>query len=544
MGVSTHGEGAVTDYRFSSERPGRVLRARFGAMSSWRNVTTTAPPNILAEWTEPDYSLQNEAYAARRIPTFARNLDAIETSTVGIDRDITARNSSGTIQGSGEQAVMVMPVSGACPANGPLAYVYEDLFAAAQANLASLGREKPPRYSPFELIERWARLIAWNIDLMFVASNIYPMFRFPDAQPRTWSTNTTGGTTRTLRFPNETKDGHPYPSFNGGWGMQVPQSTLDTKLGIESNLRAALRLSSDPMIANYIAPESCLMGGACPRPLNTYHQLITTSMAASAFRRYSGSDHLTSVRPGQLRRDDYRSVDYLRKSFEPTTDELRTGAVYSGSSSTGYGGAWQTLQTVFMKAAPGATFSKLYWSPVSSLIFDQSMAQDFSRVSLPVFIAEAIGWYVFNHNVWYAEKLNLTPEQLRAQQRAVASAGLDRTVSPILGVMAVVGSAVNPLVGVVVGILNAIGKELLLNFIQISPDTPKPLFLRVPDPAVCEGRPEEQAGRSLCPEGTTGAYPNCVPVAPPDVEERSGLPLVPIAAAAAVGIVLFAMRNK
>jgi hypothetical protein len=175
------------------------------------------------------------------------------------------------------------------------------------------------------------------------------------------------------------------------------------------------------------------------------------------------------------------------------------------------------------------------------------MAMTFSRVSLQQIVAEAIGFYVFNHNVWYADKLGLTVEQLREQQRAVASAGLDRTSAPILGVVGAVGSAVNPAIGLVVGIVNAIGKELLLNFIQIRPDTPKPLFLRVPNPNVCEGRPETQAGASLCPPGTTGVFPQCVPIPTPPTppeDEGSSFPIVPVAAAIAVAVVLFAASRK
>lgn len=489
----------MTDYRFSSGR-GRNVRVNFGALVPYTTAVLTPLPSTLGTWTEPFYTAQDEAYAARRIPVFVQNLNRIETESQRIDTELRNRSAAGTVVGSGEQAVIVMPVTGACPANGPLAYAYEDLFTAAQANLAALGREKPPRYSPFNVIERWAKLIALNIDLLFIASNIHPRYRFPDAQPRSWMTpDTIDGSRRTIHVPNETKEGYPYPQYNGQRNMALPQSAIDTMYGMEVGLRSALRLSTDPSISNFIPPESCVLRGECPRPSNTYHRFLTASLVNAAFRTYEGANHLLSAPTVQLFRDDYRSVDHYRKSFEPTPDELRTGQVYSGSSSTGYGGAWTTLSTVFLPIPSGARDAngqpytgKYYWNPISALLFDQSLARDLSRVSLPRFIAESVGWYVYNHNVWYAEKLNLTVEELLAQQRALASAGLDRTSGPIVGVVGAVGSAINPAIGVVVGIINSIGKELLLSFINVSPDLPKPLFLRISDPNVCEGRPEEQ----------------------------------------------------
>jgi len=169
---------------------------------------------------------------------------------------------------------------------------------------------------------------------------------------------------------------------------------------------------------------------------------------------------------------------------------------------------------VFLMAAPGMPHRRLYYNAIGSLLLDQTIAQAFARTSLMQMILDALGFYVFNHNVWYAEKLGLTVEQLRAHQRALVAAGLDQTSAPILAVTGAVGTLINPAIGVIIVVLNEIGKLLLTEFIQPRPDSPKPLFLRIPDPNVCRDSPEAQAGSYLCPEGTTGAYPNCV-TAPP-----------------------------
>jgi hypothetical protein len=255
-------------------------------------------------------------------------------------------------------------------------------------------------------------------------------------------------------------------------------------------------------------------------------------------------------------------IENLNSSFFTSVDQINRGAVRFGSprGAQGIGGAWdKPYSPIFFPSFPGETLRDFdrgrdipytgfrVSNPLAVLDYFQRMAMTFSRVSLQQIVAEAIGFYVFNHNVWYADKLGLTVEQLREQQRAVASAGLDRTSAPILGVVGAVGSAVNPAIGLVVGIVNAIGKELLLNFIQIRPDTPKPLFLRVPNPNVCEGRPETQAGASLCPPGTTGVFPQCVPIPTPPTppeDEGSSFPIVPVAAAIAVAVVLFAASRK
>jgi hypothetical protein len=226
----------------------------------------------------------------------------------------------------------------------------------------------------------------------------------------------------------------------------------------------------------------------------------------------------------------------MQKIFFATPEQIRSGEIRFGTKGDiSSGNGWDRLVTAWYRTTATGTGWR-YWNPVYALLSKQTEARAWSQASLPQIISEALSWYIFNHNVWYASKLGFTPEQLRAQQRALTSAGLDRTSGPIVGVVGAVGSAINPAIGVVVGIINAIGKELLLSFVQIAPDTPKPLFLRIPDPAVCEGRPEEQANRPSPP----------VPGPTDEREEResSSFPIVPVAAAIAVAVVLFAASRK
>lgn len=235
--------------------------------------------------------------------------------------------------------------------------------------------------------------------------------------------------------------------------------------------------------------------------MNTYDQMSVFPSQDPGFATVS------DVRLFPVRRTmSTFGLKWLEQLFFPTPQQVSSGWVRFGSKSNAIPtSAWKDLGFAFVKNPnPGQTNPYTGWGnnggtgewffshPTAQLGVIQTRAREWSRVSLSQIIADALSWYVYNHNVWYAEKLNLTVEELRAQQRALASAGLDRTSGPIVGVVGAVGSAINPAIGVVVGIINAIGKELLLSFINVSPDIPKPLFLRIPDPEVCEGRPEEQ----------------------------------------------------
>lgn len=575
------------DYRFSLQRPTQRFRGLSTTISrdAARLFVGRPTPGLLTPFEEPRYTEQTREYTERRIPIFERNLAAIVAETERLVALYQSRMSVGTVQGSGEQAMMVMPVTGACPMNGPLAYVYDDICAAAQRNLASLGAEKPPRWSTADVVARWADLINWNISLFRRASNVDGRFMFPETygraaeayRPSSWGSRR-GGTTRTLETqqggfgPGETpvyRSGLPYP-HNGEEGA-VPQAILDLSESLDRNLRSVLRMATTCVrmgpagvcLETRPAPivsEACLYNptDSCP-PQHTLD-----------YPRSGWSRNLTDLGITRSRLEPIREttspfgLKNLEFSLFTTPEQISSNWIRIGDKGdTTPGGAWDKLSTVFQKTPrpgetnpwTGSTYSANaqgvpmtgwgYWNPINELMKYQNAAREWSRVSLPKVISDAIAWYVFNHNVWYAEKLGLTAEQLRAQQRAVASAGLDRTSGPILGVTGAVGSAVNPAIGIIIGILNAIGKELLLEFVRITPDMPKPLFLRVPDPAVCEGRPEEQAGRSLCPEGTTGAFPNCVPIPPTDEgDERGGFPIVPVAAAAGAALLLFLAAKK
>lgn len=467
-------------------------------------------------FVEPAYAAQGETYATSRLPLWLARLDRVAAETSRIESALASRTEGARVAGSGESAVLVMPVPGGrCPVGGPLAYAYADLFQAAQANLRELAEEKPPRFTEWSQIERWYRLIADNIDLLLTASNIYPLFRFPEAvRVRGGSSRDEFGARETLRTSvgEAVREGRPYPSVSG-WGMAAPQSVLDLEEGLLRNERMINRLPGNPMISTGTPSEECFFGGSCPRDFSTYHRRLDSPLR-DVFRRYESSDHVRSRRSGisDFARSTYQSM------FAPSTEQLSTGRVYF--SPGGFSNFWQSMGSVFLPAIGSVggrpITGRRYAYPINDLTLAQFTAREFSQISLSKMLTDAIGFYVFNHNVWYAEKLGLTPDQIRSMQRVASEAGLDAAVAPVLGLTGAVGALINPLIAIIVPLLNTVGKELLNAFIRFPTDLPKPLFLRVPDPTVCTGRPEEQAGSTLCPEGTTGVYPNCTSVLGPD----------------------------
>lgn len=562
----------MTDYRFSSERPGKKLRLGLGTIVPYTAASLVPLPSVLSTWTEPSYTAQTQEYARTRIPIFVQNLDRVEAESQRIDAELRNRSAAGSIVGAGEQAVVVMPVTGACPPNGPLAYVYDDLFNAAQANLRVLGNEKPPRYSPVDVIARWSNLIDWNVSILRRASNIDGRYMMPETfdraaevyRPASWGSRR-GGTTQTLHTqqggfgPGETpvyRDGYPYP--HNGEQEAIPQSLRDSNDAMDRTLRSALRLVRPVTIPS----ESCLYN-----PTSTCVPFYRADVPMNGVLLGALPDvGIARSRLFPLRRS-MPGMPLLNQLFFTTLDQINSGWIRYGSPVDPWrvnGGAWEHLSTIWKRfpregetdpvtgfvaardAQGNVMTGWMYWNPNYALTSMQNTAREWARVSLPTLISEAIAWYIFNHNVWYAEKLGFTVEQLRAQQRALTSAGLDRTSGPIVSITGAVGSAVNPAIGVVIGIINAIGKELLLSFINIAPDIPKPLFLRIPDPAACEGRPEDQAGASLCPAGTTGVYPRCVPIPSGGGSSSEGGISLPIVAGASIAalLLLWAAKKK
>jgi hypothetical protein len=381
---------------------------------------------------------------------------------------------------------------GECPKNGPFAYVYGDLFAEAKRLLRLLGDNPPPRWTPATDVLEWQRLISFNVQILLVASNIRPQFLFPTATDpgpngtghpdRNWAVSSNWreadkATKRTLM--DLPRSGEPVfregarerwahqTSFTRGptiWGGPSPQALLDARAAMPAQL------------------EETNLGGARVTNTGDINLLLDRRSTGTTFERQVVLGHTRSLgneatmeRIGAVARIPEHALSQRIISLAWINPSQPFVSRYGGTS--GLTGQYESSESRFY-----VTRWVEFWDQV---------ALAFAELSLDQMLLDALGFYVFNHNIWYSSVLGLSFEQIRSMQVAMQQAALagQPIVAAVRGVTTAVAGAISPAAGAVVNLMTQAG-DLTFKWIMeaLETDAPKTLFVRIP-PLAC--RPVE-----------------------------------------------------
>lgn len=427
--------------------------------------------------------------ATPRIALFKAKLAESLREIVDIQNEYQRRStpSGSRIRFDGVARVREMPEEpgGFCPTNSALAYVYRDLFDRCKAALAYLARYAPPRFAAPDDVLGWAYAVDLAITLQMACTNIRPLFLFPtSSDPRvvgveeTYWRNSDKAPVRTKIRSASEPGGPGYDVFRDG--------AKDTRYGSYGESRQGLPLALWPTIAGMQQSRTwwwendCLSGPLCDSPGFPWTPYTGVGddpaiPVRMLWGEHNGRGELSVGRAPEWAR---RAIAQAWISDQPHTRESLSGA-------------W-----VDRKWRDGARriVHKL-WIRRWIEFYDQK-ALVFSQLNLNDVLAESLGFYVFNHNVWYADRLGLTPEQVREMQAAVQMANLQSNA--VYSIATAVGrqvlAAVNPIAGILGEILYALAGPLiwepLFQAIRDPDDVPRPLFLRVP-PFACRPVPAE-----------------------------------------------------
>lgn len=428
-------------------------------------------------------SAQLDAAQLVRIQSFRDRLAVLEDATDELLAARTARMAGARVvnPGSHNFRYFLLPEpSTGCPALGPLALSWDDVFNVAKANLRELAALRPPRWTGGEDVIRWVRAVRWNAILLQDASNIRPIFRYPQDVEGNFAGSAwlpsaelqRRGSSTTLVLGTDdggTIEGAPYPGLSSGSdGIGIP-------IAVRQRLRdVAARWSEED-------PRGGL-GYALP--------LWMTMLDWTA-----AWPNVDSFGPGFM--------------FFPRVGDAPGSIVDLDLSAYGRGfvpllrraidEAWRTGKHAW--AAPGPLTSPYpagnvgAWVSPWRLIDDYvAIAEGYASLDLPTMLLESIGWYVYNHLPYWRNRgvISLDETAIRTLQQSAASARMRQGLAPV-GAVASLAQTVNPIVGAVVSALQEIGFELLDAFIvrQISSDGPRRLFVRN-YPSSCTGVVEEE----------------------------------------------------
>lgn len=426
-----------------------------------------------------------------------------------------------------------------CPPGGALDYIDLPAIRTAQANLSSLAGMSLPVSA--EARRKYVALIWANIKLLKAAMNISDRFLFPtvvrppidgsptwgDPQDYTTSATTTlwsltgDGRWDATEVQQRRKPGMPEPYFmadigggdrliDGVWRGstyrgRLPQAALD----LYSTLR---REFLDQVAAEM--PEK--VAASLTRAYQTWTEERSSRSCIPPLQAWCAS-----VTEEYLQAHPDASISWGKDFPWALADSASSDALWASNG----------IYTVFTGAdASGSTNPYFYNIPLQLRLF-QSLAAIFSRLNVAQTIADAVGFYTFNHNVFFADILGKSADQVRADQQAAMQLRLasNEVNAAITGTTAaVLTAAVGPVVAGIYLLLNQAGNFFLGWLIggALQPAMPYPLFLRV-SPEGCPILPPEPSPSSgpcspPCATGSACVSGTCRPSATTDKPSIAG----------------------
>ena len=450
---------------------------------------------------------------------------SIVKSTGGSTADI--RDEFGSFNANGRVFTQMQPP---CPPGGALDYVTLPAIRTAQANLNDLARMGLPAAAGDR--RRYVALIWNNIRLLKSSMNIQDRFLFPtaispirgdaplvtekDLQDFTTSATTTlwtltgDGRWDATEAQQQRRQGMPEPRWtrpleNGLYtnGAQVPspyegrlpQAALDMYATLRHEFLARVAAELPAKVEGGIVDayqkwtdERASM--PCIPPLQSWCAGITPEYLS-------------------LNPDSSRSWG---PHFPWALASTETPDVVWGSEGLYVGNSRETPRTDWSSGS-GVTrlvaIPTIYNVPLQLRLF-QSLASIFGTLNVAQTIADAVGFYTFNHNVFFADLLGKTDDQVRSDQQTAMQLRLatNEVNAAVTGTTAAVLSiVVGPLVSAIYLALGQLGNWFLGWLIggALQPTMPYPLFIRVP-PENCPIMPVETStsGRACTPPCTTG----------------------------------------
>jgi hypothetical protein len=400
----------------------------------------------------------------QRIQNFLHALTPLEVSTNALIAERTRRmtGARAMAQSAKNQWYRVPEPASGCPPLGPLALSWQDIFDSAKANLLALANLRPPRWTSGDDVVRWFRAVQWNLLLLLDATNIRPVFRWPtDYDCAVEATLWTGvscaearrGATTTLLTPLDDGDheGMPYPGSTQTNGIGHP-------LAMQALLRAQ-RARTTPGGPDYVIGKV----GATPIWLVSFDQSLSQSKIPYWIDPLTQLPGGSDATPGLV-----IDVNPAGQGLGSTPNIAKSINKY-----------WRDLQPVTIQDAVWAY--PWTWNPSEKIDGYIAVARVYATLDLPSMLLESIGWYVHNHLPFWRSRgmLSLSEETVTRLQQQVQSAAMRNGLAParLVGTLA---SAVNPIVGAVIGLLTEIAFSLLDVFIgqALDHDIPRRLFVR------------------------------------------------------------------
>lgn len=424
-------------YRTSD--PGRVTFA--GRMAS----APTATPD----------SGQLDAAQLRRIQDWMRVLNELETSTNELLAERTARMTGATVMAGKHHSRWFRvpePASG-CPALGPLALSWQDIFDETKANLRALVAARPPRWSSGNDVVRWVRAVRWNVILLQDATNIRPVFRWPNDPPdvRGWMGDEESSRGSQTTLLNRT-GGEGRSSPHGVYADQTPPLVVSRELAVVAARYPDVQSFRDDVW------------------WTAFDWDFAWTTLGSFVRLYMLSPR-TGPYPGQV-------VDMNPDRFARGSTPSLPNAIDR---------YWRDLQPVKLTYGPrdiatgGVWMEGVYFHPGKLVDEYVAIATGFAALDLPTMILDSIGFYVYNHLPYWRSRgvIALDDTTIQRIQANAASARMRQGLAPS-GIVASIASSVNPVVGAVVSALQEIGFALLDTMLnqQLESDQPRRLFVR------------------------------------------------------------------
>lgn len=481
------------------------------------------------------WSLDWSVVPLTAVATFRTFVASMRTRTQELDARYRGRlNVPGARPiGPEPQTVLEMPAlpGGECPANGALAYIYVDIFDAAKENLRLLGESPPVRWAPVDDVLDWQKMVSWNAQLLIHATNIRPMFLFAtatepsNADPANNYHRADTDPLRTLiTYPDGYREGR-----KERWSNTQSTSAVIGAQGVLDIADAMRRANQCFYLRSIQCAPDIAMGGVdigfwepFGRRVEVDHNAATLGGRA-AFGRTTFTAENTIMR---------RAITDAWQFMRPYSERITLRTLDGGSE--------QVTVTFYV------TRWIEYWDQVALAL---------SRVDLVSLLKESLGFYVSNHNIWYAAALGMTPAEADAQRRAAQTAALESSPwhQAIRGISSAVAGAMNPAAGAIVNVLYQLSAPLFDNFIlgQFETDAPRPFFVRVP-PLSCRAvaLPATPVPGTPAPAPGTlpsryATLPNGLPVFRVDttvVPKNSGSGAV-LGAAALVGLAFAFMRK-
>ncbi len=378
-------------------------------------------------------------------------LAAVRLSTLALS-DLRARRLAGATPQSildKEGWLILMPLSspGACPPEGPLAYVWEDIYNQAQANIRTLLTR--PAYPEFETdpdkVLTWSALLELNALLAQDATNVRPMFLYPTLEE---SSGTIRQRPADPAYPLGTDH-----TFASGLG-DFPTTSLLTPLAGERN----------------------------PMPAWLLHRMY----GEHALGQHVSLDYSPLDEAGRLLSNP-RFVGFGHLMFHTPSYEGQKQAIRNYRSSGGRPAAVAIDNPPYQGGRTIREWNLAAWMQARAIHY-----RKYTTKNLAQLIMESAAFYVYNHVPWWTAHglVTLDTESTRDTIRAMRSARFSgnmgtvgaQTVTSLIGAM-----SNTPIIGGIFSIMSQVGNLLVEAFIMpiFESDQPRSFWIRVPYDASC-----------------------------------------------------------